>query len=138
MRLGLLLGEIGRANNIAVGDDEMTRAMRMEASRYPGQEARMMELFRKYPRAAEQLRGPIFEDKVIDFVLELAKVTDQTVTPEELAEEPPLPGAPAAERKPAEGASEARPAEAAPAAAAEGAAEGAAQAKPAEDAATTG
>ena len=138
VRLGLLLGEIGRANNIAVGDDEMTRAMRMEASRYPGQEARMMELFRKYPRAAEQLRGPIFEDKVIDFVLELAKVTDQTVTPEELAEEPPLPGAPAAERKPAEGASEARPAEAAPAAAAEGAAEGAAQAKPAEDAATTG
>jgi trigger factor len=93
VRLGLLLAEIGHANNITVGDDEMTRAMRMEAARYPGQEAQMMEFFRKYPRAADQLRGPIFEDKVIDFVLELAKVTDQTVTPEELAEEPPAPGA---------------------------------------------
>jgi trigger factor len=96
VRLGLLLAEIGHANNITVGDDEMTRAMRMEAARYPGQEVRMMEFFRKYPRAADQLRGPIFEDKVIDFVLELAKVTDQTVTPEELAEEPPGPDAAAA------------------------------------------
>jgi trigger factor len=96
VRLGLLLAEIGHANNITVGDDEMTRAMRMEAARYPGQEVRMMEFFRKYPRAADQLRGPIFEDKVIDFVLELAKVTDQTVTPEELAEEPPGPAAAAA------------------------------------------
>ena len=49
----------------------------------------MMEFFRKYPQAENALRGPIFEDKVIDFVLELAKVTDQTVTPEELAQEPP-------------------------------------------------
>ncbi len=96
VRLGLLLAEIGHANNITVGDDEMTRAMRMEAARYPGQEAQMMEFFRKYPRAAEQLRGPIFEDKVIDFVLELAKVTDQAVTPEELAEDPPAPTAAAA------------------------------------------
>jgi trigger factor len=102
VRLGLLLAEIGHTNNITVGDDEMTRAMRMEAARYPGQEAQMMEFFRKYPRAADQLRGPIFEDKVIDFVLELAKVTDQTVTPEELAEEPPAPGAGAAEANPAD------------------------------------
>jgi trigger factor len=104
VRLGLLLAEIGRANGITVGDDEMTRAMRMEAARYPGQEQRMMEFFRKYPRAADSLRGPIFEDKVIDFVLELAKVTDQVVTAEELAEEPPVPvpSAAAAEAKPAE------------------------------------
>jgi trigger factor len=110
VRLGLLLAEIGHTNNITVGDDEMTRAMRMEAARYPGQEAQMMEFFRKYPRAADQLRGPIFEDKVIDFVLELAKVTDQTVTPEELAEEPPAPGAgaAAAEAKPAEAAAATR------------------------------
>lgn len=91
VRLGLLLTEIGRANNITVGEDELTRAMRMEASRYPGQEAQMMELFRKYPSAVDQLRGPILEDKVIDFVLERAKVTDQTVTPEELTQEPPVP-----------------------------------------------
>jgi trigger factor len=127
VRLGLLLAEIGHANNITVGDDEMTRAMRMEAARYPGQEARMMELFRKYPRASDQLRGPIFEDKVIDFVLELAKVTDQTVTPAELAEEPPMPGAAAAaaEAKPMEEAAEANPPE------------GAAQAKPSEGTART-
>ncbi|MBN8875781.1 MAG: trigger factor [Rhodospirillales bacterium] len=88
VRLGLLLSEIGRTNNIVVGNDEMTRAMRAEAARYPGQEAQMMELFRKYPGAADALRGPIFEDKVVDYILELATVTDEVVTPEELAKEP--------------------------------------------------
>jgi trigger factor len=85
VRLGLLLSEIGRANGITVGADEMTRAMRAEASRYQGQEAQVMEFFRKNPQAAEGLRGPLFEDKVIDYVLELVQVTDETVTPEELA-----------------------------------------------------
>jgi hypothetical protein len=51
----------------------------------------MMEFFRKYPRSVDGLRGPIFEDKVIDFVVELAKVTDETVTPDALAQEPPMP-----------------------------------------------
>jgi trigger factor len=88
VRLGLLLSEIGRANGITVAADEMTRAMRAEAARYPGQEGRVMELFRKNPQAAETLRGPIFEEKVIDFVLELAQVTDQVVSPEELARDP--------------------------------------------------
>ena len=88
VRLGLLLAEIGRSNAIAVTPDELTRAMRTEAARYPGQEAMVMEFFRKNPHGAEGLRGPIFEDKVVDFVLELAKVTDVTVTPEELAREP--------------------------------------------------
>jgi trigger factor len=89
VRLGLLLSEIGRANGIQVGNDEMTRAMRAEASRYPGQEQQVMEFFRKNPQAAEGLRGPLFEDKVVDFILELAKIEDRTVTPEELAAEPP-------------------------------------------------
>ena len=89
VRLGLLLAEIGRVNSITVGADEMTRAMRMEASRYPGQEQQIFEFFRQNPRAADTLRGPIFEEKVIDFILELAKVEDSTVTPEELAKEPP-------------------------------------------------
>jgi trigger factor len=48
----------------------------------------MMELFQKYPALADNMRGPIFEEKVVDFVLELAQVTDQTVTPEELMKEP--------------------------------------------------
>jgi len=91
VKLGLMLAEIGRANGITVAPEELASAKRAEAARYPGQEAQMMEFFRKYPQAENALRGPIFEDKVIDFVLELAKVTDQTVTPEELAHEPPVP-----------------------------------------------
>ena len=88
VRLGLLLSEIGRANGIQVGNDEMTRAMRTEAGRYPGQEQQVMEFFRKNPQAADGLRGPIYEEKVIDFILELAKVEDRTVTPEELSADP--------------------------------------------------
>jgi trigger factor len=104
VRLGLLLAEIGKVNGIAVTPDEMTRAMRAEAMRYPGQEAQVMEFFRKNPQAAEGLRAPIFEEKVVDFVLELAKVADTEVTAEELARDP--------EEKPKE--AEAAPAEAAP------------------------
>jgi trigger factor len=88
VRLGLLLAEIGRSKAIEVTPDEMMRAMRAEASRYPGQEQQIMELFRKNPNVAETLRGPIFEEKVVDFILELAKVTNQDVTAEELMREP--------------------------------------------------
>ena len=89
VRLGLLLAEIGRTNSLTVGADEMTRAMRNEASRYPGQEQQVMEFFRTNQQAAESLRGPLYEDKVVDYVLELATVEDVTVTPEELVAEPP-------------------------------------------------
>jgi trigger factor len=105
VRLGLLLADIGRVNNITVTQDEMTRAMRTEAMRYRGQEQQIFEFFRQNPRAAESLRGPIFEDKVIDFVLELAKVEEKAATPEELAAEPPT-SAPAPEPSPAPEASE--------------------------------
>ena len=88
VRLGLLLAEIGRSNSLTVGADEMTRAMRAEAGRYPGQEQQVMEFFRANPQAAETLRGPIYEDKVVDYVLELATVSDVSVTPEELAADP--------------------------------------------------
>jgi trigger factor len=86
VRLGLLLAEIGRVNSITVGQDEMTRAMRMEAMRYPGQEQKVFEFFRQNPRATDSLRGPLFEEKVVDFVLELAKVDESVATPEELAQ----------------------------------------------------
>ncbi|MCQ8241387.1 trigger factor [Rhizosaccharibacter radicis] len=89
VKLGLLLAEIGRGNGIVVTPEEMNRAVRAEASRYPGQEQMVVEFFMKNPQAAESLRGPIFENKVVDYVLELAKVDDRTVTPEELAEVPP-------------------------------------------------
>jgi trigger factor len=98
VRLGLLLAEIGRVNSITVTQDEMTRAMRTEAMRYRGQEQQVFEFFRQNPRATETLRGPIFEEKVIDFILELAKVEERAATPEELAAEPPTAGA---EKEPA-------------------------------------
>ncbi len=88
VRLGLLLAEIGRANAIQVSADEMARGMRAEASRYPGQEQQVLEFFRKNPRAAETVRGPIYENKVVDYVLELATLSEQEVTPEALAELP--------------------------------------------------
>jgi trigger factor len=86
IRLGLLLSEIGRTNNITVTAEELGRAMRAEAGRYPGQEQAVMEFFRKNPQAAENLRSPIFEEKVVDFMLELAKVEEKTVAPEELTQ----------------------------------------------------
>ncbi len=88
VRLGLLLAEVGRTQGVQVTADEMTRAMRSEAGKYRGQEAEVMEFFRKNPQAAESLRGPIFEDKVVDYILDQAKVEDRSVTPEELAADP--------------------------------------------------
>jgi trigger factor len=88
VRLGLLLAEIGRANGIQVGQDELMRAMRAEASRYQGQERQVMEFFQKNPQATESLRGPIFEEKVVDYIVELATVEDRTVPAEELNADP--------------------------------------------------
>ena len=85
IRLGLLLNEIGRTNNITVGNDEISRAMYAEAQKYPGQEKMVLEFFQKNPGAIENLRSPIFEEKVVDFMLELAKVEERAVTAEELA-----------------------------------------------------
>jgi trigger factor len=93
VRLGLLLSEIGRANGITVAPEEMARAMREQASRYPGMEAQMMEMFRTNERFAEALHGPLFEDKVVDYILELATVTEKPATPEELARDPDAPEA---------------------------------------------
>jgi trigger factor len=96
VRLGLLLSEIGRVANIQVSQAELTQALRQEAARYPGQEMQVVEFFRKTPQAIEQLRGPLFEDKVVDYILEMAKVEDRIVAPEELA----LPPADAASEPP--------------------------------------
>jgi trigger factor len=84
IRLGLLLSEIGRTNNIQVSNEELGQAMRREASRYPGQEKQVIEFFQKNQQAVESLRAPIFEEKVVDFVLELAKVTEVSVAPDSL------------------------------------------------------
>ncbi len=88
VRLGLLLGEIGRLNSLSVSEDELRRAVMAEASRYPGQERKVVEFFQQNPQAVERLRAPLFEDKVIDFVLALAKVTERSVEPAELMRDP--------------------------------------------------
>jgi trigger factor len=88
IRLGLLLSEIGRSNNIQVSNEELTNAMRQEAGRYPGQERQVLEFFQKNPQAIENLRAPLFEEKVVDFMLELAKVTEKEVPAGELSAEP--------------------------------------------------
>ncbi len=84
VRLGLLLAEIGRKNNIEVSAAEINQAVLREAQRFPGQERRVLEFYQKSPEMRDRLRAPIFEDKTIDFALELARVTDKPVSPEEL------------------------------------------------------
>jgi len=84
VRLGLVLSEIGEQNEITVSDDELAQAIGNQARQYPGQEKMVYEYFKSNPNAAMQMRGPIFEEKVVDFVLELAKIEDKTVSSEEL------------------------------------------------------
>ena len=84
IRLGLLLSEIGRTNNIQVSNEELATAMRAEAGRYPGQDKQVLDFFRSNAQAVEGLRAPLFEEKVVDFVLELAKVNEKQVAPSDL------------------------------------------------------
>ena len=91
VRMGLLLAEIGRVNNITVTEQEVDRAIYQRAMQYQGQEMQMLELFRKYPQLSNSVRAPLLEDKAVDFVLELANVTDTVVSPEELMKEPDEP-----------------------------------------------
>jgi trigger factor len=88
VRLGLLLAEVGRLNNIQVTEDELRRAAFEEARRYPGQERDVLEYYRKTPEALNSLRAPLLEEKVVDFIIELAKITDRVVTPEVLFTDP--------------------------------------------------
>lgn len=88
VRLGLLLAEVGRRNNIQVTQDELNRALIAEARRFPGQERQVFDFFKQNQQALENLRAPIFEDKVVDYILELAKVTEKSVTAEELTKDP--------------------------------------------------
>ncbi|ATQ54535.1 trigger factor [Paracoccus yeei] len=84
VRLGLLLAEIGQKAEITVSDQEMTQAVLRQARQYPGQERAFFEFIQQNPQAQQQLRAPIFEDKVVDHIVEGAKVTDKTVTKDEL------------------------------------------------------
>lgn len=98
VRLGLILSDIGTRNEVKIENEELQRAVMREAGRYPGQERQVFEFFRNNPQAMEQLRAPLFEDKVCDFIFGQARVSEQAVTPAELLRDPddeeaPLPAA---------------------------------------------
>jgi trigger factor len=87
VRLGLLLAELGQKEQVQVTDAEMTQAIMTQARQYPGQEREFFQFIQQNAQAQQQLRAPLFEDKVIDLILERAEVTDKPVTKEELQAE---------------------------------------------------
>ena len=84
IRLGLLLAEVGRQNNIEVNQEDLQRAMASQVQQFPGQEQVVLDFYRKNPSALSQFEGPILENKVVEFILELAQVTTREVSAEEL------------------------------------------------------
>ena len=84
MRLGLVLAEIGRVADVRITEQEVNQALIREARQYPGQEREVVQFFQKNPNAMAQLRAPIYEEKVVDYILTKATVTDKPVTREEL------------------------------------------------------
>lgn len=84
IRLGLLLAEVGRQNNIEVGQEDLQRAMAAQVQRFPGQEQVVLDFYRNNPSALSQFEGPILENKVVDYILELAQITARQVSAEEL------------------------------------------------------
>ena len=87
VRLGLLLAEVGRLNGLEVGQEEVNAALYREASRFPGQEQQVVQFYQSNPQAMSQLRAPLFEDKVVDFIAELANVTTRDITADDLKAE---------------------------------------------------
>jgi trigger factor len=105
VRLGLLLSDVGQKNGVSVSQEDLNRAIMQEAMKYPGQETAVIEYYQRTPQALETLRAPIFEDKVVDYIIGQAKVTDQPATIEEVMRDPeddvPAPAAEAAKAEPA-------------------------------------
>jgi trigger factor len=89
VRLGLVLAEIGRRNRIEVRDEELSAVIGQQASQFPGRERQLVEFYRKNPGALAQLRAPIYEEKVVDYMLELATVETREVPLDELTREDP-------------------------------------------------
>ena len=101
VRLGLLLSEVGRQNEIEVSQEEVNQALMQEAQRHPGQEREVFEFFQRTPEAMANLRAPIYEDKAIDFITDLAQVSVRSVSPEALREEVESEAEEAEKKKPA-------------------------------------
>lgn len=79
VRVGLVLAEIGRANDLRVSEEEMQRAVIQQAQQFPSQAQQIVKFYRETPGAMEQLQAPLFEEKVVDYLLEMADVTDRIV-----------------------------------------------------------
>ena len=85
VRLGLVLAEVGRANDLQVTPEELKRAMMLRASQAaPGRERELMELYERYPQLSEPIAGQLLEDKVVDFMLEMGTITERTASADEL------------------------------------------------------
>src|SRR5690606_27981663 len=93
VRLGLLLAEIGRKHKVEVSDQEVAQAISAQARNFPGQERQIFEAYQRNPQLVAQVRAPLYEEKVVDYVMELITVSDQTVDREALfaEDEPPAP-----------------------------------------------
>ncbi len=87
VRLGLLLADIGSRENVEIAEAELGQAIMAQARRYPGQEREFFEYVRQHREALEQIRAPLYEDKVVDLILERADVTDTPVSKDELQAE---------------------------------------------------
>jgi trigger factor len=100
VRLGLLLAEIGRRHKLEVSDEEVGRAIAAQARNFPGQEQQVFEAYRRNPQLVAQVRAPLYEEKVVDYMMELISVTNQSVSREELfAEDDPPVAAPKKAKK---------------------------------------
>jgi trigger factor len=84
VRLGLLLAEIGQKAEVKVSDGEMAQAVMAQARQYPGQERQFFEFVQKNAQAQQQIRAPLFEDKVVDHIFEQSKVTEKKVSKDDL------------------------------------------------------
>jgi trigger factor len=93
VRLGLVLAEVGRINNVQVTEQELAEAMRAEAMRYGPQAQQIFDFLRQNPSAQSQIRAPIFEEKVVDLIVSRAKVEDEKVSKEDLLREDDMPSA---------------------------------------------
>src|SRR6185437_15836523 len=85
VRLGLVLAEVGEKAGVKVSDEEMSQALYERVRQFPGQEKEVWEYLRKNQEALAQIRAPLYEEKVVDHILSTAKVTERSVSPEELA-----------------------------------------------------
>jgi trigger factor len=88
VRLGLVLGKLGEQNGITISGEEVQRAIMARARQFPGQEQQVFQLYSQNQQAQAEIRAPLFEDKVVDFIAELAEVTDKKVDKETLFKDP--------------------------------------------------